>query len=327
MAPTPSIAPRSRGAGERARERRGTVRRRSDYPAYLALRVLLALALVLPRRAARGLGALLGRLARALGMRRRVTDDNLAIAFPELSPAARAELGRAVYAHFGRMTVDSMRLSAKGPAALVPLVRESGGIRLFEELLKRGKGAIVLTGHIGNWELAGSYLAARGLEVAAVVKPPSNPYVATQADEVRHRLGLQTIAMPLARSGVIAALAQNKVVALVADQGALRSATWAPFFGRLTRMPSGPGLFAALSGAPVVFGAFIALEDGGYEMTVELLEEGAVGDLRETSRRLAAAYLARLEAAVRRAPEQYLWTHRLWRGEPPAEVAASARAG
>ncbi|MFI5208195.1 MAG: lysophospholipid acyltransferase family protein [Gemmatimonadales bacterium] len=303
------------------------MRRRSDYPVYLALRVLLALTLVLPRRAARGLGALLGRFARTLGMRRRVTDDNLAIAFPELPAVARAELGRAVYAHFGRMTVDSMRLSAKGPTALVPLVQESGGIRLFEELVKRGKGVIVLTGHIGNWELAGSYLAARGLEVAAVVKPPSNPYVARQAEDVRRRLGMQTIAMPEAKSGVIAALARNKVVALVADQGALRSATRAPFFGRLTRMASGPGLFAALSGAPVVFGAFIALPDGRYDLTVELLEEGAVGDLRETSQRIATAYLARLEAAVRRAPEQYLWSHRLWRDEPPAEVAASARAG
>jgi KDO2-lipid IV(A) lauroyltransferase len=303
------------------------MRRRSDYPTYLALRLLLAIALVLPRSAARGLGAMLGGLARALGMRRRVTEDNLAIAFPHLAPNERAKLAREVYAHFGRMTVDSMRLSAEGPDALVPLVRESGGIALFEALLKRGKGALVLTGHIGNWELAGSYLAARGLEVAAVVKPPSNPYVARQAETARHRLGMQTIALPEARSGVAAALAQNKVVALVADQGALRSATWAPFFGKLTRMPSGPGLFAALSGAPVVFGAFIALPDGGYELFVELLEEGAVGDLRETSQRIAAAYLTRLEAAVRRAPEQYLWTHRLWRGEPPAEVAASARAG
>jgi KDO2-lipid IV(A) lauroyltransferase len=303
------------------------VRRRSDYPTYLALRALLAFALLLPRAAARGLGAALGRLARALGMRRRVTDDNLAIAFPELAGAARAMLAREVYAHFGRMAVDSMRLSSQGPAALLPLVEESGGIRMAEEQLKRGKGLIVLTGHIGNWELAGSYLAARGLKVAAVVKSPSNPYVARQAEAARRRLGIETIELTEARSGVAAALAANKVVALVADQGALRSATWAPFFRKLTRMPTGPGMFAALSGAPVVFGALIARKDGRYELIGEMIDEGAMGDLRETSQRIAKAYLARLEAAVRRAPEQYLWTHRLWRGEPPAEVAAAARAG
>lgn len=303
------------------------MRRRSDYPAYLALRFLLWALLLLPRRAARELGAMLGGLARASGMRRRVTDDNLAIAFPDLPPDQRDAIARGVYAHFGRMTVDSLRLSVKGPAALLPLVRESKQFGLFDELLKRGKGAIVLTGHIGNWELAGSYLAARGLRIAAVVKPPSNPYVARQADEARRRLGIETIALPEARSGVAAALAANKVVALVADQGALRSATWAPFFGKLTRMPSGPGVFAALSGAPVLFGALIALPNGDYEIVLELLELGGAGDLRETSQRLARTYLEKLEAAVRRAPEQYLWTHRLWRGEPPAEVAASARAG
>jgi KDO2-lipid IV(A) lauroyltransferase len=300
------------------------MRRRSDFPVYVAMSAGLGVVRVLPRRIALAAGALVGRAARALGMRRGVTDANLAKAFPDLDTAARGSLARAVYAHFGRMAVDSMRLSAVGPQALVPLVRGGDCVRLLHERLPRGKGVIVLTGHIGNWELAGAYLAASGFPLAAIVKPPSNPYVARNAEQVRARLGIETIPLPEARRGVMAALRANKVVALVADQGALRSSTWAPFFGQATRTPSGPGLFAARSGAPVLFGALVALPDGGYELMGEVIEEEATGDVGEVIERIATKYRARLEALVRRLPEQYLWTHRLWKQAPPPPPATGA---
>jgi KDO2-lipid IV(A) lauroyltransferase len=293
------------------------MRRRSDYPAYLALRAALGVARVLPRPAALAAGAFLGRAARALGMRRAVTDGNLEKAFPELPATAREALARRVYAHFGRMTVDSLRVSAAGAEALVALVRGGDCMRLVHERLPRGKGVILLTGHVGNWELGGAYLAAAGIKVAAVVKPPSNPYVARHAEAVRRRLGIETISMDAARSGVMAALAQNKAVALVADQGALRSSTFVPFFGQPTRTAQGPGLFAALSGAPVLFGALVALPDGGYELMGEVIEENVGGETREAAERIARHYGERLEALVRRVPEQYLWTHRLWKHAPP----------
>jgi KDO2-lipid IV(A) lauroyltransferase len=293
------------------------VRRRSDLAAYLALRAALAAVAVLPRPAALAAGAALGRLARRLGLRRAVTDGNLAIAFPDLDAAARDVLARRVYAHFGRMAVDSLRLSARGPAALVPHVAGGDCVRLIEERLPRGRGVIVLTGHLGNWELAGAYVAARGFPLAAVVKPPSNPYIARHAEATRRRLGIRTIAMPEARAGVPGALAENRVVALVADQGAIRSSIWAPFFGRPTRTPSGPGVFAVRAGAPVLFGALVADGAGRYRLEGEVLVEEAGADPAVEAQRIAELFRARLEAMVRRYPEQYLWTHRLWKQAPP----------
>ena len=293
------------------------MRRRSDFPAYLAMRAMLGAVGALPRPVSLAAGAMLGRAARALGMRRAVTDGNLARAFPELPQSERDALAGRIFAHFGRMAVDSMRLSAIGPASLLPLVRGGECVRLLEAQIPRDRGAIILTGHVGNWELAGAYLAASGYPLAAVVKPPSNPYVARHAESVRARLGIETIPMPEARSGVMAALRNRKVVALVADQGALRSSTWAPFFGQPTRTPSGPGLFAARSGAPVLFGALMAHPDGGYELMGDLIEEEVKGDAAEVTERIAVKYRERLEAVVRRFPEQYLWTHRLWKQAPP----------
>jgi len=296
------------------------MRRRGDLAVYLGLRAALAAVRVLPRPVALAAGALLGRAARAAGMRRRVTDANLALAFPALSRSEREALAGRIFAHFGRMAVDSLRLSATGPVAVVPHVTGGECVRLLEERLPRGKGVIVLTGHIGNWELAGAYLAARGFTVAAVVKPPSNPHVARHAEAVRRRLGIETIPMPEARAGVAAALAENKVVGLVADQGAIRSTTWSPFFGRRTKTPAGPGLFASRTGAPVLFGALVAQPGGGYRLEGEVLAETVEMETGEAIQWVADRYRERLEALVRRFPDQYLWTHRLWKEAAPAAL-------
>jgi KDO2-lipid IV(A) lauroyltransferase len=93
---------------------------------------------------------------------------------------------------------------------------------------------------------------------------------------------------------------------------------WVPFFGRPTQTPVGPGLFAARSGAPVLFGSVTAVPGGGYRGAVEMLEERPGADVQAMVVRIATLFRQRLEAAVRRAPEQYLWTHRLWDRQPPA---------
>ncbi len=280
------------------------------------MRGAMALVTVLPRRLALGAGAALARAALAAGLRRSVTDGNLAVAFPELAPADRARLLRGVYEHFGRMAVDSLRLSARGPTALVPHVTHGDLVRLLEPAVAAGRGAIVLTGHVGNWELAGAYLAARGFPLVAVVKPPSNPYLARHTERVRLRLGIESVALPDARTAIPAALRANRVVALVADQGTLRSAAWTSFFGRPTRTAVGPGLFHRATGAPIYFGAMVAQEDSSYRLVGELLAERVDGELQEVVQTVADAYRGRLEALVRQVPSQYLWTHRLWKHQP-----------
>lgn len=298
------------------------MRRRSDYPTYLAMRVLLGFVRPWPRTLALGAGAAAGRTARRLlGLRRAATDANLAAAFPELEAPERDRLARGVYAHFGRVAVDSLRLTAGGPPAVLPHVRAVEGLELLRAALARGRGVLMLAGHHGNWELAGAYAGALGFPVAAVVKPPSNPWVAAYVERARRRMGIETIPMPEARQAVPRALAEGKVVGLVADQGAMRSSAWVPFFGRPTQTAVGPGLFAARTGAPVLFGGFVAEADGRYRGYVEVLDEAPRGDAKSLVLRIATLFRQRLEAVVRRAPEQYLWTHRLWDRRPPATAA------
>jgi len=295
------------------------MRRRSDYPAYLLMRAALGVLGPLPRGAALAAGAALGRLARdPLGLRREVADRNIAAAFPSLSADERAALARGMYAHFGRVAMDALRLAAGGARTVVKLLGRFDGEDVLRAAVAEGRGVILLTGHLGNWEVGAAYIAAMGIPVAAVVKPPSNPWVAGYVERSRRRTGLETIPLPEARAAVPAALAAGKVVGLVADQGAMRSPVWVPFFGRPTQTPVGPGLFAARSGAPVLVGTATAAPGGRYHAAVEMLEERPGRDVEAAVVRIATLFRQRLEAAVRRAPEQYLWTHRLWDRQPPA---------
>ena len=290
------------------------MRRRSDLPAYLALRAAVAPLLALPRGAALGTGAALGRLARRpFGLRRAVADQNLALAFPELSRDARDAICVGMYEHFGRMSVDTFRSGTTAGREVLPLMHADREVALLQDLLRRGRGLLALTGHLGNWEAGIPFLARHGMPVTAVWKPQTNPWMAGYFDRLRRGLGLETIPMPEARWGVPAALRAGRIVALAADQYSIRGDTRVPFFGRLTRTFEGPGHFAAQTGAPVVVGAIFSDGDGGYRVAVEVLDEAPRGEPEELVPRIATLYRAALEGLIRTAPEQYLWTHHLWR--------------
>jgi KDO2-lipid IV(A) lauroyltransferase len=295
------------------------VRRRTDYPLYLLMRAVVAGAHALPRRAALATGAALGAQARApLGLRRAVAEANLAIAFPERSGAERDAICRRMYAHWGRMAVAALRAAATDGRENAPVgAGAEEALRLIRDLLARGRGLLALTAHLGDWEGAAVWLGSHGMSVTTVWKPQSNPYVAGYLDRLRAGLGIDAIPMPEARAGVLAALREGKLVALVADQAPVRSGVWVPFFGRPTKTFTGPGHFAARTGAPVVFGALLDDGAGGNRVHAEVLDDAPLEDPEAEVVRVATRYRARLEALVRTVPEQYLWTHRLWKERPP----------
>ncbi len=299
------------------------MRRRSDYPLYLALRAAVGGVRMLPRGAALAAGAALGRLARTpLALRRAVTDANLAIAFPDWPAARREEVARRMYAHWGRVAVAALRVAAPAGGDAVRDIAGADEVeRTLRDLLARGRGVLALTAHVGSWEGAAAFLWWRRIPVTTVWKPQANPWIARYLDGLRAGLGVDAIPMPEARVGIPAALRAGKLVALVADQAPIRGGVWVPFFGRPTKTFTGPGRFAAATGAPVVFGALLDDGAGGARVFAEVLDEAPRGEPEQLAVRIAALYRDRLEALVRTVPEQYLWTHRLWKESPPATAA------
>ncbi|MDX1495436.1 MAG: hypothetical protein R3253_15315, partial [Longimicrobiales bacterium] len=160
---------------------------------YAAFRVLKALLGVLPEELAAGAGALLGRFAGSvLRIRRRVVDEHLAHVFPDRSPSWRARVARASYAHLGREAVMLFRMASWSEDKLRDRTRMEG-LAVVQEALEESGGAVLLTGHIGNWEVGGAALAARGIPLDVVGKGMANRRFEADLFRARERLGVRVI--------------------------------------------------------------------------------------------------------------------------------------
>lgn len=298
-------------------------KRRDPTPAhraeYYALRGVVASLHAMPWNAASAFGARLGLLGyRPLGIRRHVVERQIAAAFPSSSPAEVAALSRGAYAHIGRSTIETALLPSIGQSGVLGMVESVEGFELIENAMASGKGAILVTGHIGNWELAGAYVAARGVPMDVIVRTQANPLFDTYLNQTRATLGMTVVRDHEAVRRTPRSLREGRAVAFVADQGVMGLAsTFVPFFGRPAKTPRGAAVFAMRYKVPTLFVAALRQPSGRYRVSIEEIPVSSSGDREADVDRIVASYTSVLERWVRTAPEQYFWHHRRWRRQPP----------
>lgn len=289
---------------------------------YALFRVLETTVQVLPERLAHGLGGALGWFAGVvLRIRRADVDRHLAWAFPARTASWRARLARASYVHLGREGVATFRLAGMDRAAVEARTTVEG-MEALQSALAAGRGVVLVTGHLGNWELGGAALAARGVPLDAVAKGMANRSFGAALVASRERLGLRIVDMSEAPREVLRSLRAGRVAGLVADQNARPDDIFVPFFGRAAATFPGPALFALRTKAPIFVG--VCLREPGwplrYRVRLERLGVPPTGELDLDVERITRAHTAVLEDAVREAPEQYFWQHKRWKTRPPGEA-------
>ncbi|RMH13875.1 MAG: hypothetical protein D6701_11870 [Gemmatimonadetes bacterium] len=229
-------------------------------------------------------------------------------------------MGRAAYRHLMREAVTTFRLARMDAAEVVARTRVEG-LEALERALAAGRGALVVTGHLGNWEIGGAALSARGLPVDVVAHRQKNPLFDAALVRSRARLGLRVIVKNDAFREGLAALREGRVLALVADQNVRRRGVFVDFFGRPASTAKGAGLFALRTGAPIFLG--VSLREPGiparYRVVLESVPVTRGAGLDEDVRRVTAHFTAALERWIRQAPEQYFWHHRRWKTRPADE--------
>jgi KDO2-lipid IV(A) lauroyltransferase len=286
---------------------------------YVALRGAVAAMERLSFSTAGRIGARIGSLGFSpLNIRRDVVERQLRAALPERDAADIERIARAAYAHLGRTSIETAILPSYSAAQIIDLFESVQGWELVEKKLALGKGLILVTGHLGNWELGGAYIAARGLPIDAVARHMANPLFDRYLTKTRERIGMTVIHDEDAVKRVPRALRTGHAVAFLFDQGAVGLAsTWVPFFGRFAKTPRGPAVFALRLGAPVMFGVALRQPSGRYQLSFEPIEVVETGDREADVDRIVADYSSVLERWIRRAPEQYLWHHRRWKHQRP----------
>ena len=289
-----------------------------DRVQYAALRVIVALLGLVPFGVASAAGACFGRLGYSpLGIRRKVVDAQLDMAYPELSATERDAIARAAYENLGRVGLETTVLSTLPAGRVLELFHEPRGWEHVTRALAAGKGLLLVSGHLSNWELGAGFLAARGVPIEAVARRMNNPLVDGYLTRSRQRLGVTVIFDHDAVKRIPRAVREGKAVGLLADQGVKGlAASYVPFFGRLARTPKGPAVFALRFGIPCVLAVVVRETDGRYRMLFEPVPVTDTGDREGDTDRIVAAYTAQLERIVRQYPGQYLWHHRRWRRQP-----------
>lgn len=290
---------------------------------YVLLRAVIGGLTLLPDRVAEGIGAALGRLGYwPFRIRRRQAEENVRRAFPERDEAWVQRVVRASYAHLGREMVVILRLPSKSSEQILRGTGVIGLERAAADYAK-GNGLVVTAGHFGNWEMGAAMIPPRGFILDAIVTRQGNPLFDAYIVRTRRKLGIGIIRRGGATAAATRALGEGHAVAFAADQNANRTGIFVPFFGRLASTHRGAALIAIRTGAPMYIALPVREPDGTYTMRLEPVEFDRGGDLEEAVLRGTAAFTARLEAAIRERPEQYLWQHRRWKTRPPGETNPS----
>src|ERR1700681_4144277 len=165
-------------------------------------------------------GEKLGALGyRPLGIRKRVVEKQIAAAFPDLNHEAVVKLARQSYQHLGRTFIETALLYSIGKDGLQQLVERVDGWDEVEDVVSKGRGAVMVTGHIGNWELAGAYVAARGIPLDAIVRGMANPLFDAYINHTREEIGMTVVHDSEAVRRTPRSLRAGRAGAFVADQG------------------------------------------------------------------------------------------------------------
>jgi KDO2-lipid IV(A) lauroyltransferase len=298
---------------------RASLRERVEFAAVWTMVRLLG---TLPRGAARVVGSVIGDVAYYLLARlRQVGLRNLDLAFPELPKDRREEILREVYRNLGRLLAEFCQMQNYTAEQAGEFIRYDG-LENYLRARDRGKGVLVLTGHLGAWELSSFYHSLMGHPMGMVIRRLDNPLVDRFVNRIRCLHGNRVLHKDDFARGLIASMRQGGTVGILMDTNMTPpQGVFVPFFGVEACTASGMARVAAKTGATVLPG-FLLWEKKesryvlhfGEEIPVACTDDPEVDAVTNTAR-----FTAVIESYIRRYPEQWLWMHRRWKTRPAGE--------
>lgn len=282
-----------------------------DWPTWIGIGAMALLAR-LPWPLQRAAGRLLGRLlAVALRSRRHIAQRNLALCFPELDEAQRAQL---LHAHFAALGTGVFEFARAWWGSVAPLRRDVRieGLQHLHDAQAAGRGVIVISGHFTTLEICGRLLCEH-VPLAGMYRPHAQPAMEWAVKRGRLRYATTMFTREELRPA-IKHLKAGGLLWFAPDQDTHRGdSVFVPFFGRPASSLTSTHQLARLSGAALVAFAHERRDDGGYTLRLSpVFEDFPSRDATTDTARVMAA----VEAMVRQAPAQYLWIHRRFKRQP-----------
>ncbi len=276
----------------------------------------------LPRGAARLVAGGIAWVAYcSLGRLRRVGDRNLELAFPERTIHERRKILRGVFLSLGRQLVEFCRMARYTPENTRDWIRTEG-LDHYLAARARGKGVLIVTGHLGAWELSSFYHSLRGYPMSMVARPLDNRRLDEFVNGIRCLHGNRVLNKDDFARGLLTAMRRGETVGILMDTNMTPpQGVFVEFFGKQACAASGVARVALKTGAAVLPG-FMIWEEAerryvlhfGPQLVFEKSAD-AEADILSATQQCTSA----IESWIRRYPDQWLWIHRRWKTRPAGE--------
>ncbi|MDD5042824.1 MAG: lysophospholipid acyltransferase family protein [Candidatus Omnitrophica bacterium] len=280
---------------------------------YYLYRLAQSVALALPVKLAYALAVFLADLHYLLAFRdRRFVKNNLKEIFAGEKNIRLDKISRNVFRNFAKYLVDFFRFERLDRQYISRNIKLEN-VAYFDQALAKGKGVIVLTAHLGNWELGGVVLAQLGYPFWAVALPHKNKDVDNFFVSQRSRKGVNVIPMGKAVRSCIAALRKNHMLALVGDRDFTEKGLIVDLFGKPMHFPEGPAALSLLTGASIVPGFMLRNPDDSFTLRIEkAVEFTPCGDKEKDLKKIIEIYRETFERYIRTYPDQWYVFRRFW---------------
>lgn len=247
---------------------------------------------------------------------RNVAINNLMASFPEKNNDEIKRIIKESFKNIGS-TVAEMARVFKGGREWVDGTARFEGRENVEKALKKGKGVLVVTAHIGNWEV-GALASAMDFRLNFVVRPLDNRFINGLVYKLRTAFNSGVIAKKNAIREILRCLNKNEIVAILMDQNTSREeGVFVDFFGRKACTTPVVALLALRTGAPVIPAFTIREGEGKFKVIIgEEIEVIPTGDNQRDIERYTAIFTVAIESIIRKYPDQWFWLHRRWKTQP-----------
>ena len=299
---------------------------------YAVVRVIFGFFSILPRRLSVGCGILLAKIVYPfLGGLRRTGLRNLEIAFPEKTIAERQKILKSAFQNLGRILGEVSQFPRATPETLAKLVefqfdseesKNSEELKYYEAEKAKGRGTILVSPHIGNWEIAVFSYSAFREPLSYLARPLDNPRIEELTVNLRRRFGNRPINKTNSVISVIEILRKGGILGILPDVNAHpKEGVFVPFFDVPACTASGVAMLAMRTNAMIVpiCGVWDAEKNRYKVIYGNIIETAKTGDRHQDIIETTALYTKELEKFIRAYPDQWLWIHKRWKTRPPGE--------
>lgn len=278
---------------------------------YLLLHIISKILNRVSNRSASGIGQRVGSLVyHYFPVRSEVAQKNLEKAFPQQSIEFYHHTLKQAYCHFGEIFIDALRLSTFNFDKRIIVENREVLNAAFEER----KGVILLSGHLGNWEIIPVWFAKNGFLSYPIARRQKNKGANKFFMELREKTGTHPFYAGSQAQKMLHALKKGGILGLASDQDARRKGVFVDFFGIPSSTPRGAAIFHLKTGAPMIMGLCLKDSEGKYHL--KFTKVPTMPRKNTSVKTITQQFTSILEMEVRKNPEQYFWFHRRWKTKP-----------